>query len=104
DGSLVDLVETRSCVIAETYPSEFYGQLRLRLSGSKRSQRIRKELGPPILAAIEGLPAELVDEARHEVADGFGPGADGEDRFDAMIGLLGMIRRLLMGGPEPPHD
>lgn len=105
DGSLIDLLRTRSCVIAETYPAEFYNQLSLRLSGSKRSQLIRKELGPQLLAVTEGLSAEVVNEARHEITEGFGAGADGEDRFDAMIGLLGMLKHLRADTQvEPPDD
>jgi hypothetical protein len=41
-----------------------------------------------------------------EVQDGFGSGADGEDRFDALVGLIGMLEVLATGreptvGPDP---
>jgi hypothetical protein len=54
---------------------------------------------PAADAGIELLP-DLIDELR----DGFGGGSDGEDRFDAVMGVLGMIAvvrgELEVGIPE----
>src|SRR5205085_8507349 len=44
------------------------------------------------------------EDARHEIPDGHRPGADGEDRFDARIGLLGVIRQLIVGAADAPDD
>jgi hypothetical protein len=43
----------------------------------------------------------------NELRDGFGNRADGEDRFDAVVGLLGMVQVVLgqrqVGEPEDPE-
>ena len=35
-----------------------------------------------------------------QIQQGFGPSPDGEDRFDAVIGLLGMLNVLIGGRPS----
>jgi hypothetical protein len=37
----------------------------------------------------------LNPDLQAQLGDGFGPGADGEDRFDAVAGLLGILDLLL---------
>ena len=47
----------------------------------------------------------LTDALSAEIQDGFGYGADGEDRFDAVVGLFGMLNVLLGQRPEgAPRD
>ena len=46
DGALVDLLESRSIVIVETYPTEFYGHLGFCLGSGKR-QREAVTVGAP---------------------------------------------------------
>lgn len=108
DGPLGDLLRRRSCVIVETYPAELYSQLGVRFpggkGGGKTSQTARKQLARQLLSEASGVGAELSGDACGEVVDGFGGGRDGEDRFDAMIGLLGMLKHVIAGSPvdAPP--
>lgn len=98
DGDLPELLGRSSCVIAETYPAEFYVLLGLRFlpgkGNGKTSQVARQRLTPDMLRVAGTLGVELTDAARAEIEDGFGGGSDGEDRFDAMVGLLGMLTHL----------
>ena len=98
DGDLVDLLGSRSCVIAETYPAEFYRHLDVRFpggkGGGKRSQIARATAGRQLLVEAERLRIQISDAASRAIKDGFGPGGDGEDDFDAMVGLIGMLKHL----------
>jgi hypothetical protein len=97
-GPLSELLAAHRYVVAETYPAEIYRHLRLPLiqpgGGSKRRQASRQACAPALLACAQGetgLAPELVTRIR----DGFGAAADGEDRFDATVGLLGMLNVVL---------
>ena len=48
----------------------------------------------------------LTSRLHSEVTDGFGSGDDGEDRFDAIVGLLGMVEVILgnLQSGEPKDD
>jgi hypothetical protein len=109
DGSLVDLLPSRSCVIVETYPREFYGYLGVRFpggkNGGKRSPSARTQLAVPLLAATSAVDADLSRAAHEAVTTGLGSSHDGEDDFDAMVGLLGILKHLRAGPvTEPPLD
>ena len=103
DGALVDLLESRSIVIVETYPTEFYGHLGFRLgSGSgngKQSQSARQAVAKHLLTAALQLGCEFSNAAHEAVGAGFGPRRDGEDSFDAMVGVLGMLKHLHASKP-----
>lgn len=111
DGDLFPLFAAGRVVVAETYPGEVYHHLGLRLRGAgaegggKRSQAARRANADAILgwAADKGVS---FDQAIAAVTrDGFGPRASGEDAFDALVGLLGMLE-VVMSGREPaagPH-
>lgn len=99
DGKLDDLFTRHSTIVAETYPAEFYSHLGIQLRGSKRNQLVRKEHAG---ALIEWAGRNNVDpsaDLRTEIMDGFGSRADGEDRFDAVVGLFGMLN-ILLGNRE----
>ena len=58
-----------------------------------------------LVAAAERSSAELSVAAAQAIAGGFGPHGNGEDAFDAMVGLLGMIKHLHDGAQvEAPTD
>jgi hypothetical protein len=93
DGALAELVADRVPVLAETYPADAYSQvgLEMRATMSKLRQGDRR-------AAMAGLcdwarqhGVTFSPELCRKVADGFGAHRDGDDAFDALIGLLGMI-------------
>ena len=98
DGGLTDLLGSRSVVIVETYPTEFYGQLGFQFrggrDGGKRSPSARLNVSHHLLAAAEELDCELTEPAHQAVKAGFGPRPDGEDPFDAMVGVLGILKHL----------
>lgn len=106
DGPLVDLLESRSCVIVETYPTELYAHLGVRLplsdKGGKRKQPAREHYATQLLAKAAEVDAELSESARDLVASGFGYSPDGEDPFDAMVGLLGILKHLRTGATAEP--
>jgi hypothetical protein len=88
DGRLADLLRRHDVVVAETYPAELYRRLGIRLRGSKRDRAARREQAPALRRG------DLTPAAVAAVEDGFGAGRDGEDRFDAFVGLLGMVELL----------
>ena len=63
-------------------------QIGLRMAGSKRRQADRARLAGPLRAALDAAGAEPDDAMCAAVADGFGPDAAGEDKFDSLLGLL----------------
>lgn len=91
DGVLRELDE-KEVVLAETYPADAYGQVGFsrRDIGSKRRQEGRQKAA----GAIERwISSRSVDGAlvAEDVRDGFSAQSSGEDRFDAFVGLLGML-------------
>lgn len=106
-GSIAELEATRQVIVAETYPGEVYSHIGIssRLMGSKRKQQGRKRAAPAVLDWIE---AHGVDGARVRdiVEDGFTSRPSGEDAFDALVGLLGMLEvlegRRSEGVPDTP--
>jgi hypothetical protein len=93
DGRLPDLLDgSDRIVVAETYPREFYRRIDAPKTGwSKRRQSDRLALLPGILAWANMLGVAWEPAILHRVRAGFSAGANGEDEFDAVIGLLGMI-------------
>ena len=100
DGRLAPLLRTRAVVIAETYPAEAMRQLGIVLAGSKRRQSDRAGLATAIDARMRALDATPDRDLRQQIATGFGADADGEDRFDSLLGLLGLLHVIR----EPHRD
>ncbi len=99
EGDLATLLSPSAVVIAETYPVEAMRQRGLKLAGSKRHQPSRAALAPDLLAACAGLSLRLDPEMQTAIADGFGADAAGEDRFDSLLGLLGLL--AVLQGQQP---
>lgn len=96
DGVLADLLDgTGRVVVAETYPREFYQHFRPReglpgrWSKRRRDDRLKRIPGLLTWAASLGVSWDPAVLARVEA--GFSAGSNGEDEFDAVVGLLGMI-------------
>ena len=110
EGALADLLRRHRVVVAETYPGEAYGHLELRsplrAQGGKRRQIARVACAPSLLTWAERASVALAPELRTDIMSGFGPDADGEDRFDAVVGLFGMLNVVLglrpSGEPDDP--
>lgn len=109
DGALRDLLKSASVAIVETYPTEFCGHLGFRLGGvkgnGKQSQGARQKVSNHLLTAAAQLGCEFSDVAHEAVKSGFGPRRDGEDPFDATVGVLGILQYLHANEPsEAPDD
>jgi len=80
------------CTVAETYPREFYQYFGVpRGRWSKRRQADRLTCVPALLAWADGLGVGWDDAVRDRVSAGCSAGPAGEDEFDAIAGVLGMI-------------
>ena len=90
--------------LAETYPAEASRHLGIRLTGSKRRQADRAGVAGPLLAAMRALDARPAPALAAAMADGFGATADGEDRFDCVIGVLGVLNVLAGRHPDAAPD
>src|SRR5690349_12950481 len=108
DGQLEELLAASDAVLVETYPADAYLQLGLSIGhpgASKTRQKDRRADATRLLewcADHAVLPDEPLTE---QILDGFGPSSSGEDPFDAVVGLFGMIDTLLRAlGPELPDD
>ena len=108
DGQLADLLAASDAVLVETYPADGYVQLGLSIGhpgASKTRQEDRRADARRLLewcAEHAVLPDEPLTE---QILDGFGPSPSGEDPFDAVVGLFGMIDTLHRAvEPELPDD
>lgn len=109
-------------ILAETYPAEFYRHLGLDLRQAglgglqagfqartprtgKRSQASRQANAGRLLGWAESHSVFIDPLTRAAIADGFGRRAAGEDAFDALVGLFGMLNILAGERPaEGPAD
>lgn len=104
-GPLDALLRPGWVVAAETYPAECYHHLGLTDGGkrwSKRRPADRAALAPRLLAWAAGAGVELAPELVTAIEGGFGPRPDGDDPFDATVGLFGMLNVIL--GHRPPGE
>ena len=93
DGALSELVAPGATVIAETYPGTVYGQLGIprKPVWSKRQQSGRRAVGTYLLRWLANRPHVDGRAVEDMIRDGFGADKSGEDQFDALVGLFGMI-------------
>lgn len=95
-GTLRDLIRERSFVVVESYPAEAYRHLGFPRSGwSKRQPSDRRTRGVEILAWAAQRPVICDGRLVEQIRAGFGDGPEGEDAFDAVMGLLQMIDVVL---------
>lgn len=92
DGSLVELAKSKPVIVTETYPGDVYRQIGMPRGGwSKRRQADRTRMGHIILSWLAARSNLDIDLLQPFIEDGFGSDKAGEDRFDAVVGLLGML-------------
>jgi hypothetical protein len=94
EGDLDLLLEEHQLVIAETYPAEAAVHIGIGPPGrgwSKRSQAHRAARSELICHFADQSGIRLAPELKEQVRAGFGSSLDGEDRFDAALGLVSMI-------------
>lgn len=108
DGSLANLLAQDGVVAAETYPAEMYDHIEVQFGRnmSKRRQADRAVQADALLDWAKMVGVELEPAAETAIRDGFGPSSRGEDAFDAVVGLFGMLNilagRRLPGDPQLP--
>jgi hypothetical protein len=101
EGGLHALQRAGRLVLAECYPAEAMRTRRIPRLGSKRSAAARRATAPALREAMAALSVSPDAVLAGEIADGFGPRPNGEDRFDAVIGLLGVV--AVLDGAQPDH-
>jgi hypothetical protein len=107
DGQLFELLWRVDAVIVESYPAEDYGHLGLPMGSrgtAKTSQRHRQAVAARLMRWSSASGVDPDEALVREIGDGFGAGSDGEDRFDAVVGLFGMINTILTGREPPLPD
>ncbi len=92
DGPLPSLLVPRTVVIAETYPAECYGWFSKDPLGSKRNQDDRRKFGALLLRWADSHEVMLANCLTEDIQGGF---AQGDDAFDAVVGLFGMLQVCL---------
>lgn len=110
-GPLSGLLKAGGVVVAETYPAEFYSHLGVSFppsrAGEKSGKRIRRDrlANKDALKEVAAHLGVVLDGAlAAQINDGFGQSKDGEDPFDAVVGLLGMLNVVLGGQPTGVPD
>ena len=107
DGALSELSHQFRVVIAETYPGDVYAQLGIVRGGwSKRRQGDRQRVGQAATRWLGTRSNIDVTSVQPHLEAGFGGDSSGEDRFDAFVGLLGMLsvvsKERAEGFPDDP--
>ena len=91
-GSLMTLTAPGVVILAETYPAEAYGHVGASFRKQSKTKQVdRARQAAPILEWAAKNGVEFTSACRDQIEDGFGSDRAGEDRFDALLGLLGMI-------------
>ena len=107
DGRFADCLASAALTLVEAYPAEYYRHLDLPLvrAGSKRDPAARRRQAPAIVKWACANGVVLEPALRRALQHGFGDGADGEDRFDAVVGTLGILNVVLGNrAPGEPDD
>jgi hypothetical protein len=98
-GELHTLIAQGRTIVAEAYPAEFYHHLGVRFGshsgGGKRSRDARLRNAATLLQWADNNDVVLKAELRRLLHDGFGTAAQGEDPFDAVVGLFGMLNVVI---------
>ena len=100
-GELKTILGSCDMVIVETYPAEACVQIGLGAPGrgwSKRNQVHRLALSPDLQGWAESRPIALTPSLLALLGEGFGDSSCGEDKFDAVVGLLAMLCIILDNG------
>jgi hypothetical protein len=100
-GGLHALMAPGRLVLAECYPAEAMRTRGIPRLGSKRSAASRRTMAAALRDAMAVLRVTPDTALADAIAEGFGARPDGEDRFDSVIGLLGVI--AVLDGAQPDH-
>ena len=108
DGQLPELLNHSDAVIVETYPTEAYLQLGLQMGTGGRAKTNQADRLGDTKRLLDWCADNAVipdQELLAQMLAGFGASKSGEDLFDAVVGLFGMIDTVRRA-PEPdlPDD
>ncbi|GLK79501.1 DUF429 domain-containing protein [Methylopila turkensis] len=104
DGPLAELVASPGLTIAETYPADARRFLGVgpRTGFSKTSPADRIRVGAALIEAATAYGVRFTDDITDQIRNGFGDDRFGSDRFDAVVGLIGMAAVLRGQHAEGP--
>ena len=103
DGSFADLLSRPGIVVAETYPAETYHQLDLGIvkPGRKKGQACDRAKDAKVMRGwARTYDVRMTPSLVHAIECGFDADRHGDDRFDALVGLLGMLDVVLGNRPD----
>ena len=104
DGPLAALTG-EGVTLVETYPGDVYARLGIPFRPlGKTSQAGRQRAAPYLARWIAERPVTVSPALAERIADGFGPAKSGEDPFDALVGLFGMLDVVDGRRPEGVPD
>lgn len=106
DGELASLIGPGRIVVAESYPAESGLHIGLPATGrgwKKGNQSHRASHAARMLSWSKSRGVALDPALQEQMQDGFGTTVDGEDRFDATVGVMGMLEVVLGGRPAMPE-
>lgn len=103
DGRLDDLLLPGRVVVAETYPAECYGWFFPEPLKGKGKLEVRRKAGGHLMRWAESAHVELDPALTRTIKEGF---PEGDDPFDAVVGLFGIIEVVTGRRPtgEPSED
>jgi hypothetical protein len=103
-GKLESILQQGHDVVVETYPGEAYSHVGFpEFWSGKTNRQKRRERAQNILGWTKKNDVSVSRQIRDCILDGFGPGTQGEDPFDAIIGLCSMIAVIEGDRPEGPE-
>jgi hypothetical protein len=108
DGPMRELLENFDAVIVETYPTEAYRQLELWMGTPGMAKTRQDDRRVDARRLLEWCANNAVipdDRLLAQIVDGFGEDSGGDDLFDAVVGLFGMIDAVRRAAePQLPDD
>jgi hypothetical protein len=104
NGPFDELIRSFCTVVVETYPADFYERVGVLFAtrGGKRQHISRRAQSERLLETADRCDLETTAALRSSIADGFGARPDGEDPFDAFVGLLGILDAIRAGDTGVP--
>lgn len=94
-GKMAELVSPGRVIITETYPAEYLHQLNLINPGSRFSKRRQSDRARANTVLIERAASEGIaihPDLERSMRVGFVSNTAGDDQFDAVVGLFGMLQ------------
>ncbi len=102
-GDLATLLQPRSIVIAETYPTQYHSLLFGHQVNGKRNLEVRMCEGVALKNWAAAKSVIISPDLNRAIDEGFPEGKD--DAFDAVVGLFGMIDTIQNYSPAiEPRD